>query len=54
VTLAAGILVTLVGINIGISMLYHGHLTGVYNKWEALISGAIFLGLFYWAGLFNG
>jgi hypothetical protein len=47
------ILMTLVGTNLGASILYHGQTAGLYNAWMTASDTAILMGLLYWAGLFD-
>ena len=47
------ILMILIGINLGTSIIHHGHPAGFYNGWLCASDTAIFVGLLYWAGLFD-
>lgn len=47
------ILMILMGINLGTSIIHHNKPAGFYNGYLCAIDTALFMGLLYWAGLFD-
>jgi len=48
------ILMILMGINLATNIIYHDQPAGFYNGWMCASDTVLFMGLLYWAGLFNG